>query len=171
MVCLGNEQRSFSWQNLSVFFLLNFVLQGQICPLLKVSITFLQAMLQQYVKCKLTMLRLDLKKGRGTRDQITNICWIIEKARAFPPNTYIYFCFIDNVEAFDCVDHKKVWKIVRGGNTRPPCLPPEISVCSSRRNSYNWTWTSDWLQFEKRVHGGCTLSPSLFKPYVKCRAG
>ena len=150
MVCLGNEQRSFSWQNLSVFFLLNFVLQGQICPLLKVSIKFLQAMLQQYVKCELTMLRLDLKKGRGTRDQITNICWIIEKARAFPP---------------------KVWKIVRGGNTRPPCLPPETSVCSSRRNSYNWTWTSDWLQFEKRVHGGCTLSPSLFKPYVKCRAG
>ena len=75
---------------------------------------------------------LDLK-GRGTRDQIANVLWIIEKAREFQKN--IYFCFIDYVKAFDCVDHNKLWKILRDGNTRPPDLPPEESVCRSRSNS------------------------------------
>ena len=59
----------------------------------------------------LQMLKLILKKGRGTRDQITNICWIMEKAREFQKN--IYFCFIDYAKAFDCVDHKKLWKILK----------------------------------------------------------
>ena len=71
--------------------------------------------------------------SRGTRDQIANICWIIEKAREFQKN--IYFCFIDYVKAFDCVDHKKLWKILRDGNTRPPDLPLEKPICRSGSNS------------------------------------
>ena len=74
------------------------------------------------------------KKGRGTRDQIANICSNIEKARKFQKNNF--FCFIDYAKAFDCVDQNKLWKILkRDRNTRPPYLPPEKSVFKSRRNS------------------------------------
>ena len=72
------------------------------------------------------------RKGRGTRDQIANIHWIIEKAREFQKN--IYFCFIDYRKTSDCVDHKN-WKILSDGNTKLPYLPPEKSVCRSRGNS------------------------------------
>ena len=73
------------------------------------------------------------RKGRGTRDQIANIRWIIEKPREFQKN--MYFCFIDYTKAFDCVDHNKLWKILRDGNTRSLDLPPEKTVCRSRSNS------------------------------------
>ena len=73
------------------------------------------------------------RKGRGIRDQIANIHWIIKKATEFQKN--IYFCFIDYAKAFDFVDHNKLWKILQDGNTRPPDLPPEKSVCRSRSNS------------------------------------
>ena len=72
-------------------------------------------------------IQAGFRKGRGTRDQIANIHWIIKKVRD-PQN--IYFCFIDYIKAFDCVDHNKLWKILRDGNTRPPDLPLEKSVCS-----------------------------------------
>ena len=71
----------------------------------------LQARLQQYVNCELPDVQAGFRKGRGTRDQIANICWIMEKAREFQKN--IYFCFIDYVKAFDCVDHNKLWKILK----------------------------------------------------------
>ena len=71
----------------------------------------LQARLQQYVNRKLPDVQAGLRKGRGTRDQIANIRWIIEKAREFQKN--IYFCFIDYAKAFDCVDHNKLWKILK----------------------------------------------------------
>ena len=93
----------------------------------------LQARLQQYVNHELPDVQAGFRKGRGTREQISNICWIIEKAREFQKN--ICFCFIDNAKAFDCVDHNKLWKILWDGNTRPPDLPPEKSVCRSRSNS------------------------------------
>ena len=80
------------------------------------------------------------RKGRGTRDQIASICWIIEKAREFQKN--IYFCFTDYAKAFDCMDHNKLKNSSRDGNIRPPDLPPEKSVCRSRRNSQNWTWNN-----------------------------
>ena len=70
----------------------------------------LQARLQQYVNCELPDVQAGFKKGRGTRDQIANIHWIIEKAREFQKN--IYFCYIDYTKAFDCVDHHKLWKIL-----------------------------------------------------------
>ena len=70
----------------------------------------LQASLQQYVNRELPDVQAGLRKGRGTRDQIANICWIIKTAREFQKN--IYFCFIDYAKAFDCVDHNKQWKIL-----------------------------------------------------------
>ena len=76
-----------------------------------------QAGLQQYVNHELPDVQAGFRKGRGTTDQIANIRWIIEKAREFQKN--IYSRFIDYAKAFDCVDHDKVWKILRGGNTKP----------------------------------------------------
>ena len=77
----------------------------------KVMLKILQARLQQYVNRELPDVPAGFRKGRGTRDQIANICWIIEKAREFEKN--IYFCFIDYAKAFDCVDHNKLWKILK----------------------------------------------------------
>ena len=93
----------------------------------------LQARLQQYVNRELPDVQAGFRKGRGTRDQIANICWIIEKAREF--QKHIYFCFTDYVKAFDCVDHKKLENSSRDGNTRPPDLPLEKFVCRSGSNS------------------------------------
>ena len=77
----------------------------------KVMIKILQARLLQYVNCELPDVQAGFRKGRGTRDQKTNICWITEKAREFQKN--INFCFIDYVKAFDCVNHHKLWKILK----------------------------------------------------------
>ena len=93
----------------------------------------LQARLQQYVNRELPDVQAGFRQGRGTRDQIANICWIMEKAREFQEN--IYFCFIDYAKAFDCVDHKKLENSERDGNTRPPDLPLEKPVCRSGSNS------------------------------------
>ena len=93
----------------------------------------LQARLQQYVNCELPDVQADFRKGRGTRDQIANICWIMEKARGFQKN--IYFCLADYAKTFDCVDHNKLENSKRDGNTRPPNLPLEESVCISGSNS------------------------------------
>ena len=93
----------------------------------------LQARLQQYVNCELADVQAGFGKGRGTRDQIANIHWIFEKASKFQKN--IYFCFIDYAKAFDCVDHNKLWKILRDRNTRPLDLPLEKYVFRSGSNS------------------------------------
>ena len=103
----------------------------------KVILKILQPRLKQYVNQELP----EVKDGRGTRDQIANIRWIREKARAFQKN--IYFCFIDYTKAFDCVDHNKLENSERDGNTTPPYLPPEKPVCGSRSNSKNWTWNNE----------------------------
>ena len=96
-------------------------------------IKILQASLQQYVNHEFPDVQAGFRKGRGTRDQIANICWITEKAREFQKN--IYFCFIDYAKAFNCVDHNKLENSSRDGNTRPSDLHPEKSVCRSRNNS------------------------------------
>ena len=98
----------------------------------KIMLKILQVRLQQYVNHELSDVQAGFRKGRGPRDQMTNIYWIIEKAREFQKN--ICFCFIDYTKAFDCMDHNKLWKILRDGNTRPPDLPPDKSVCRSRSN-------------------------------------
>ena len=93
----------------------------------------LQARLQQYVNRELPDVQAGFRKGRRTRDQIANIRWIMEKVREFQKN--IYFCFTDYDKAFHCVDHNKLWKILKEGNTRPPDLPLEKSVGRSGSNS------------------------------------
>ena len=87
----------------------------------------LQARLEQYVNRVLPNVQADFRKARGTRDQIANLHWIIEKAREFHRN--IYFCFIDYSKAFDCLDHNKLENSERDGNTSPPDLPIEKTVC------------------------------------------
>ena len=99
----------------------------------KVMLKNLQARLQQYVNCELPDVHAGFRKGRGTRDQIANILWIIEKAREFQKN--IYFCMIDYAKAFDCVDHNELENSERDGNTRPPDLPLEKPICRSGSNS------------------------------------
>ena len=93
----------------------------------------LQARLQQYVNRELQDVQTGFRKDRETRDQIANILWIMEKARELQKN--IYFCFIEYAKAFDCVDHNKLENSEREGNTRPPDLPLEKSVCKPGSNS------------------------------------
>ena len=93
----------------------------------------LQARLQQYVNRELPDVQAGFRKGRRTRDQPANIRWIMEKGREFQKN--IYFCFIDYAKAFDCVDHNKLENSERDGNTRPPDLPLEKTICGSGSNS------------------------------------
>ena len=106
------------------------------------------------------------RKGRGTRDQIANICWIIEKAREFQKN--IYFCFIDYAKGFDCVDHNKLWKILKemGIPDHLTCLFRNLYACQEAtvRTGHG---TTDWFQIGKRVRQGCILSPCLFNLYVE----
>ena len=98
----------------------------------KAMLKILQARLQQYVNCELPDVQAGFRKGRGTRAQIANICWIMEKAREFQKN--ICFCLIDYAKAFDCVDHNKLENSERDGNTRPPDLPLEKHLCRSGSN-------------------------------------
>ena len=93
----------------------------------------LQARLQQYVNHELADVQAGFRKGRGTRDQTANIRWIIGKSRKYQKN--VYFSFIDYAKVFHCVYHNKLDNSLRDRNTRPPYLPPEKSVCSSRSNS------------------------------------
>ena len=99
----------------------------------KVMQKILQDRLQQYMNRELSDVQAGFRKGRGTRDQIANIRWIIEKAREFQKS--IYLCFIDYAKTFDCVDHNTLENSSRDGNTTPPYLPLERPVCRSRSNS------------------------------------
>ena len=97
----------------------------------KVMLKILQARLQQYMNCELPDVQAGFRKGRGIKEQIANICWIIKKAREFQKN--IYFCFIDYDKAFDCVDHNKLENSERDGNTRSPDLPLEKTCMQVRK--------------------------------------
>ena len=117
----------------------------------KVIPKILQARLQQYMNCELPDVQARFRKGRGTRDQIANICWIIENAREFQKN--IYFCFIDYAKAFDCVDHKKLWKILKemGIPEHQSCLLRNLYV-GQEATVRTRHGTKDWFQIEKGVH-------------------
>ena len=134
----------------------------------------LQARVQQYMNHELPDVQAGIRKGRGTRDQIANISWLIEKAREFQKN--IYFCFIDHAKAFDCVDHNKLWKILKEMGI------PDHLICLLRnlyagqeatvRTGHEATVrtgheTTDWFQIGKGVHQGCILSPCLFNLYAE----
>ena len=124
----------------------------------------LQARLQQYVNCELPHVQAGFRKGRGTRDQIANIFWIMEKAREFQKN--IYFCFIDYAKAFDCVDQNKLWKILK--EMRIPdhltCLLRNL-YAGQEATVQTGHGTTDWFQTGKRVRQGCILSLCLFNLY------
>ena len=132
----------------------------------------LQARFQQYVNHELPDVQTGFRKGRGTKDQIANIHWIIEKAREFQKN--IYFCSVDYTKAFDCVDHNKLENSSRDRNTRPRDLPPEKSVCSQEATVRTGHGTTNWFKTGKGVHQGCILSPCLFNlnaEYIMQNAG
>ena len=126
----------------------------------KVMLKILQARVQQYVNWELPDIQAGFRKGRGTRDQIASICWIIEKAREFQKN--IYFCFIDYAKAFDCVDHNKLENSSRNGNTRPPTCLLKNLYASQEATVTTKYGTTDWFQIGKGVHQGCILSPCSF---------
>ena len=125
----------------------------------------LQARFQQYVNRELPDVQAGFRKGRGTRDQIANICWIIEKAREFQKN--IYFCFTDYAKSFDCVDHNKLRKILKemGKPDHLTCLLRNL-YASQEATVRTGHGTTDWFQFGKGVHQGCILSPCLFISYA-----
>ena len=125
----------------------------------------LQARLQEYVNSELPDVQEGFRKGRGTRDQIANICQIIEKAREFQKN--IYFCFIDYVKAFDFVDHKKLWKILQemGVLDHLTCLLRNLYT-GEEATVETGHGTTDWFQIRKGIHQGCILSPCLFNFYA-----
>ena len=132
----------------------------------KVMLNILQARLQQYVNHELPDVEAGFKKGRGVRDQIANICWIIKKAREFQKN--ISFCFTDYAKGFDCVDCNKLWKILKKMG-----IPDHLTYLL--RNLYAGQeatvrtehGTTNWFQIGKGIHQGCILSPCLFNSYAK----
>ena len=132
----------------------------------KIMLKILQARLQQYMNCELPDVQVGFRKGRRTRDQIASIWRIIEKARVFQNN--IYFCFIDYAKAFDCVDHNKLWKILKemGIPDHLTCLLRNLYVCQEAtvRTGHR---TTDWFQIGKGVRQGCILSSCLFDWYVE----
>ena len=117
----------------------------------KVMLKILQARLQQYVNHELPDVQVGFRKGRGTRDQIANICWIIKKAKEFQKN--IYFCFIDYIKAFDCVDHNKLWKILEEMR-----IPDHLTCLLKNLHAGQETTvrtghaTTEWFQIGKGVH-------------------
>ena len=125
----------------------------------------LQARLQQNVNRELPDVQAGFRKGRGTRDQIANIHWIMEKAREFQKNTY--FCFIDYAKAFDYVDHNKLWKILKemGIPDHLTCLLRNLYA--EKKQVRTGHGKTDWFQIGKGVHQGCILSPCLFNLHAE----
>ena len=132
----------------------------------KVMLKILQARLQQYMNCELSGVQARFQKGRGTRDQIGNILWIIEKTREFQKN--IYFCFIDYDKAFYYVDHNKLWKILQkmGIPDHLTCLLKNM-YAGQEATVRTRHGTTDCFQIGKGVHQGCILSPCLFNLYAE----
>ena len=132
----------------------------------KAMLKILQARLQQYVNQELPDVQAGFRKGRGTRDQIANICWIIKKAREFQRN--FYFCFIDYDKAFDCVDHNKLWKILKemGISDHLICLLRNL-YAGQEATVRTGHGTTDLFQIGKGVCQGCILAPCLFNLYAE----
>ena len=121
-----------------------------------------QARFQQYMNHELPDVQAGFRKGRGTRDQIANICWIMEKTREFQKN--IYFCFIDNAKAFDCGSQSTVENSERDGNTRSPDLPLVQVRKQTVRTGHG---TTDWFQIGKGIRQVCILCLCLFNLYAE----
>ena len=132
----------------------------------KAVLKILQARLQQYMNHELPYVQAGFRKGRGTRDQIDNIHWIIEKAREFQKN--VYFCFIDYVKAFDCVDQNKWEENLQemGISDHMTCLLRNLYTGQKARVRTGHG-TTDWFQIGKGVYQGCILSPCLFNLHAE----
>ena len=132
----------------------------------KVLLKILQARLEQYVNCELPDVQAGFRKGRGARDQIVNICWIIKKAREFQKN--IYFCFIGYAKAFDSMYHNKLWQIVKEMSLPDHLTHLLRNLCADQeataRTGHGLT---DWFQVGKRARQGYILSPCLFNLYAE----
>ena len=131
----------------------------------KVMLKILQAKLRQYMNHELPDVQAGFIKSRETRDQIANICWIIEKAKEFQKN--ICLCFIDYAKAFDCVDHNKLWKILQemGIPDHLTCLLRSL-YAGQEATVRTGHGTTDWFLIGKEIHQGCILSPCLFNLYA-----
>ena len=143
----------------------NYCITALISYASKVMLKILQARLQQYMNREFPDVQAGFRKGRGTRDQIANICWIIRKAREFQKN--IYFCFIDYIKAFDCVDHNKLWKILKemGIPYHLTCLLRNLypGQEATVRTGHG---TTDY-PIGKGVRQGCILSPCVFNLHAE----
>ena len=133
----------------------------------KVMLKILQARLQQYMNRDLPDVQAGFRKGRGTRDQLANICWIMEKAREVQKN-HIYFCFIDYAKTFDCVNHNKLWKILKemGITDHLTCLLRNL-YAGQEATVRTGHGTTVWFQIGKGVHQAYILSPCLFNLYAE----
>ena len=129
-------------------------------------LTILQGRLQQFVNCEIPDVPAVFRKGRGTRNKIASIHWIIVNGRELQKN--IYFCFIDYIKAFDCVDHNKVWKILQemGIPNHLSCLLRNV-YAGQEVTVRTGHGTTEWFQIWKRVCQGCILSPWLFNFYAE----
>ena len=134
----------------------------------KETLKILQARLHQYINRELPDVQAEFRKGRGTRDQIANICRIIEKARGFQKN--IYFCIIDYAKAFDCVDHNKLWKILKemGIPDHLTCLLRNL-YAHQEATVRTGQGTTNWFPIGKGVRQGCILSP-CYLTYMQSRS-
>ena len=132
----------------------------------KVMLKILQARLQEYMNCEIPDVQAGFRKGRGTRDQIANVCWIIEKAREFQED--IYFCFIHYTKSFDCVDHNKLWKIFQemGITDHLTCLLRNQYACQEAtvRTGYG---TMDWFKSGKQYVKAVYCHPA-YLTYMQC---
>ena len=126
----------------------------------------LQARLQQYMNQELPDVQAGFRKGRGTRDQIANIGWIVENVREFQKNI---FCFIDYAKAFNCVDHNQLWKILKemGISDHLTCLLRNL-YAGQEAVVRTGLGTMDWFQIGKGVNQGCILSPCVFNLHADC---
>ena len=132
----------------------------------KVMLKTLQARLQQYVNHDLSNVQHRFRKGRGTRNQIANFCWIIKKAKEFKKS--INFCFIHYAKTFDCMDHNKLRKILKeiGIPDHLTCLLRNL-YAGQEATVRTGHGTTDWFQIEKGVCQGCILSPCLYLTYMQ----
>ena len=131
----------------------------------KVMLKILHVRLQQYMNQELPDVQAEFRKGRGTRDQTANICWILDKAREVQKD--IYFCFIDYTKAFDCMDHNKVWKILKemGIPDHLTCLLRNLYA--GQEATVRTGHGTDCFQIGKGVRQGCILSPCIFNLYAE----
>ena len=154
------------WRKLSAKEFSNYHRIAFISHASKVMVKILQARLSHYMNHELPDVQAGFWKGGGTREQMANIRWIIGKAREFQRN--IYFCFIGYAKAFDCMNHNKLWKILKemGIPDHLPCLLRSL-YAGQEATVRTWRGTTDWFQIGKGVCQGCILSPCLFNLYAE----